>query len=71
MTRHSPSLVVSIVSLLSFALALLALGLSAWFDDRIHDRADLAKLDLVPLLAIIPRGTHAKTPKLLGARERG
>jgi uncharacterized protein involved in exopolysaccharide biosynthesis len=46
--------------LLSLALALLTVGLSAWLDDRIRDRDDLAGLDVLPLLAVIPRALPAR-----------
>ena len=57
--------------LLCLTLALLAVGLSAWLDDRIHDRQDLAELEMMPLLAVIPRGSMPSGPKLLarGTRE--
>lgn len=41
--------------LLCLVLAMLTAIASAWLDDRIHDRAALEHLDMVPLLAVIPR----------------
>ena len=55
--------------LLCLVLALLTAGVSAWLDDRIHDRADLEHLDVVPLLAVIPR--RALQAPLLRSDEHG
>jgi capsular polysaccharide biosynthesis protein len=41
--------------LVAFVLALLTALVSARLDDRIHDRADLEVLDVMPILAVIPR----------------
>jgi hypothetical protein len=41
--------------LLCLLLALLTACVSAWLDDRIHDRADLDNLHIAPVLAVIPR----------------
>jgi len=49
------SVLVGAALLLCLVLAMLIAIGSAWLDDRIHDRAALEHLDMVPLLAVIPR----------------
>ncbi len=57
------SILLGIALAVCFVLALLTAVASALFDDRIHGRADLERLDLLPVVGVIPRAT----PPLLTA----
>jgi uncharacterized protein involved in exopolysaccharide biosynthesis len=48
----------------SIVLALATAFLSANLDDRIHDRGDIERLEILPVIAIIPKPRLRKLPQL-------
>jgi uncharacterized protein involved in exopolysaccharide biosynthesis len=57
------STLVTAALLLCLLLALFTAVASAWLDDRIHARADLERLDIMPVFAVIPRSTVRALPR--------
>lgn len=51
------SLLLAIALIACFGIALATAFASALFDDRIHGRADLERLDVLPVVGVIPRAT--------------
>jgi hypothetical protein len=56
------SLLLGVALAICFILALLTAIVSALLDDRIHGRADLERLDVLPVVGVIPRATASLPP---------